>query len=52
MLGALKCLELNEDYLEAFNKLGESWDVYPDLFEKLEDFMCRMYESSSITSGH
>jgi len=32
-----------ERRLEAFKKLGESWDVSPDLFEKLEDFVCQMY---------
>ena len=48
-LGALKCLKLNDYYQKAFKKLGESWDVSPDLFEKLEDFVCRMYAPSSTT---
>ena len=37
----------NEEYQHAFQQLGESWTVSPDLFKKVERFTCRMYVSST-----
>jgi len=34
---------------QTFKHLGESWDASPELFEKLEKFVCQMYVSSSST---
>ncbi|KAJ4929373.1 hypothetical protein JOQ06_004982 [Pogonophryne albipinna] len=49
-LSALKHLKENETYQEAFKRLGEAWDVSADLFDKMQDFVCRLYASSSTTS--
>lgn len=46
-LGALKLLKDGETYQRSFKQLGEEWDVSRDLFDKMQEFVCRMYASSS-----
>lgn len=37
------------DIQEIFSQLGQSWDVNPQLFEKVQQFTCRMYVAASST---
>jgi len=46
-LGALKLLKESKIYQQAFKQLGEEWDVSKDLFDKMQEFVCRMYASTS-----
>ena len=36
-MGALKLMKSETTYQEAFSELGCSWNVSPDLFEKLQE---------------
>ena len=37
-------------YLETFSQVGQSWDVQPQLPEKVQQFTCRMYVAASSTT--
>ena len=45
-LGALKLHKESETYKKAFKHLGEEWKVSTNLFDKLQEFVCRMYTST------
>jgi len=45
----LKLLRKNEELMEAFIELGQSWTASESLISKLEEFTCRMYAASSKT---
>ena len=42
-MGALKLIKLEKTHQEAFSELVRSWNVSPDLFEKLQEITCHMY---------
>ena len=42
-LGALKLLRESTSYKQAVEQLGEEWNVSIDLFDKMQEFVCRMY---------
>lgn len=44
-LGALKLMKKEHTYQQCFGELGESWDISPELIQKLEAFTCHMYVS-------
>ena len=48
-LGALKLLKKDITHQETFSQLGQAWDVSTDLFEKVQDFTCRMYAPGKST---
>ena len=49
-MGALKLMKSEKTYQEAFSELGHSWNVSPDLFEKLQEIACHMYVPATHTS--
>ena len=42
-LKALKILSEKELFVDAFNKLGQSWELDDELAADLEKFVCRLY---------
>ena len=46
-LSALKLTKRSITYQETFCQVGPSWDVQPQLFEKAQQFTCRMYVAAS-----
>ncbi len=48
-VSALKLMKKNTTFQETFHQLGQSWDLSPQLFQKLEEFTCRLYFASSCT---
>ena len=46
-LSALKLTKRNITYQETFCQVGTSWDVQPQLFEKAQQFTCRMYVAAN-----
>ena len=49
-MGALKLMKSEKTYQEAFSKLGRSWNVFPDLFEKLQEITGHMSVPATHTS--
>ena len=49
-LNALKLMQRDITYQETFSQVGQSWDVQPQLFEKVQQFTCRMYVAASSTT--
>ena len=49
-LSALKLMKGDITYQETFSQVGQSWDVQPQLFEKVQQFTCRMYVAASSTT--
>ena len=49
-LSALKPMKSDITYLETFSQVGQSWDVQPQLSEKVQQFTCRMYVAASSTT--
>ena len=49
-LNALKLMQSYITYQETFSQVGQSWDVQPQLFEKVQQFTCRMYVAASSTT--
>ena len=46
----LKQVKMNKTYQDAFHELGRSWEVSPELFEKLQEITCHMYLPSTHTT--
>ena len=46
---ALKLLDANVRYRNAFQTVGQDWEVSPELFDIIQEFTCRMYLSRSTT---
>ena len=42
---ALKILKDDAEVKETFSKLGEEWQLPPDLFTRIEKFTCDLYSS-------
>ena len=49
-LNALKLMQRGITYQETFSQVGQSWDVQQQLFEKVQQFTCRMYVAASSTT--
>lgn len=50
-IGALKLVQQNKKYQDAFIQLGEGWSVSDSLFAVLEEFTCCLYaRTSAITA--
>ena len=49
-LSALKLTKRDITYQETFRQVGYSEDVQPHLFEKVQQFTCRMYVAASSTT--
>ena len=49
-LSALKPMEIDIADLDTFSQVGQSWDVQPQLSEKVKQFTCRMYVAASSTT--
>ena len=49
-LSALKLMKRDITHHETFNQVGQSWDVQPQLSEKVQQFTCRMYVATSSTT--
>ena len=49
-MGAMKVMKSEKTYQEAFSELGRSWNVSPDLFEKLQDITGHMSVLATHTS--
>ena len=49
-LSALKLMESDITYHETCSQVGKSWDVQPQLSEKVQQFTCRMYVAASSTT--
>lgn len=48
---ALRLVQENEKYREAFATLGGSWDMPPDLFNVIQEFTCLLYcRNTQLTS--
>ncbi|KAG0716309.1 hypothetical protein GWK47_009996 [Chionoecetes opilio] len=47
---ALKQVKMDKTYQDAFHELGRSWEVSPELFEKLQEITCHMYLPSTHTT--
>ena len=45
---ALTILKANAEFKEAFAQLGVPWKLPPNLHVKLEEFVCKLYATSSI----
>ncbi|KAG0726407.1 hypothetical protein GWK47_004327 [Chionoecetes opilio] len=41
---------MDKTYQDAFHELGRSWEVSPELFEKLQEITCHMYLPSTHTT--
>ena len=48
-LDALNPMKSDITYLETFSQVGQSWDVKPPIYEKVQHFTCRMYVTASST---
>jgi len=46
-VASLKLLRKNEELMEVFIELGQSWTASESLISKLEEFTCQMYAASS-----
>ena len=46
----LKQVKVDKTYQDAFQELGRSWEVSPELFEKLQEITCLMYLPSTHTT--
>lgn len=46
---ALKLLQVNAKFRDAFISIGDSWDLKPDVFEVVEEFTCQMYSKNTPT---
>ena len=49
-LSAPKPMKSDITYLETFSQVGQSWDVQPQLSEKVQQFTCCMYVAASRTT--
>ena len=49
-LSALQPMRSDITYQETFSQVGQSWDVQPQLSDKVQPFICRMYVAASSTS--
>ncbi|KAL8624539.1 hypothetical protein ACOMHN_005841 [Nucella lapillus] len=50
-VAALKMLKSNENVQQAFSDLGKDWELSGELFEKLEQFTCKLYAPKQPTTG-
>ncbi|KAL8587495.1 hypothetical protein ACOMHN_000901 [Nucella lapillus] len=50
-VAALKMLKSNENVQQAFSGLGKDWELSGELFEKLEQFTCKLYAPKQPTTG-
>ena len=48
-LSALKLTKKDITYQEMFSQVGQSWDVQPHIFQKVQQFTCPMYVAASRT---
>ena len=48
-IGALKLITRSEHFQEVFVELGQSWELSPDLFKRLQAFTCKLYTASATT---
>lgn len=48
-VAALKLLRESPVFKQAFQQLGVEWGVPSDLFEKMQEFVCRMYAYSTTS---
>ena len=48
-LSALKLMKKDITYQEMFSQVGQSWDVQPHIFQKVQQFTCPMYVAASRT---
>ncbi|KAL8624540.1 hypothetical protein ACOMHN_005841 [Nucella lapillus] len=44
-------LKSNENVQQAFSDLGKDWELSGELFEKLEQFTCKLYAPKQPTTG-
>ena len=49
-LSALKFMKKDIPYQETFCQVGQSWDVQPHIFQKVQQFICAMYVAASRTT--
>ena len=49
-VGPLRKMEKNPKYHSAFRKLGDDWNVSPQLLKELEQFTCLLYGQSRESS--
>ena len=49
-LTTFKQMKSNNTFQEAFSELGQSWDVSPELFQKLQMITCQRYMPSASTT--
>ena len=49
-LSSLKLMKMDITYQETFSHVGQTWDVQPHLFEKVQQFTCRMNVAASSTT--
>ena len=49
-LSALKLMKKDITYQETFSQVGQSCDVQPHIFQKVQQFTCRMYVADSRTT--
>ena len=49
-IGALRIVKEHRSVQEMFDLLGVEWELSDDLFQKLQDFTCRMYSSRPGTN--
>ena len=48
-LSALKLMKKDITYQEMLSQVGQSWDVQPHIFQKVQQFTCPMYVAASRT---
>ena len=51
-LGAWKPMKRNSTYKETFSQLGQSWEVFKRLFDKIQLFTCHLYATMNQLSLH
>eukprot|EP00058_Branchiostoma_floridae_P000336 XP_002585824.1 hypothetical protein BRAFLDRAFT_111039 [Branchiostoma floridae] len=49
-VGALKIMMGSQERQETLHQLGDSWAVTPDLFSRIERFVCQMYVSATTVA--
>ena len=49
-LSSLKLMKRDMTYQETISQVGQTWDVQPQLFEKVQQFTCRMNVAASSTT--
>ena len=49
-LSAIKLMKRDITYQETFSQVHQSWDVKSHLFEKVQQFTCRVYVAASSTT--